>query len=202
VERELRELNLVKSLAEELHWKALAQVLDMSPNVILNNYKETQAELEESSRRLFDKLHDRGYKGRFNWDAYLEGLRETEAVDGIVKRLEQMLACKPISRTLDDVKRDHFRSMTCDSDQTTLKLEKEVARHWPDIARQFGIQEEFISNKVNVPELCAADVLRRLYDNGYHGALGWQGVLDALQDASLTKIWTQLETALNCVVKQ
>ena len=94
----------------------------MNPSTILDNYKETKQELAESACRLFEKIHDRGYKGRFDWNAYIEGFHNTGEMDAIVEKLEKMLDCNSISRTQQEaVKPKLFKTMTCKRDKTTLK---------------------------------------------------------------------------------
>lgn len=199
-EFEVHELNLVQSLADQSHWKDVAVALNMSPSTILDNYRETEQELMESSRRLFDKIYDRGYDGKFTWDAYIDGFKETGVLQGVVDDLVKMLECIPISISRE-VSRNLLYHMTCDKGGTHLNLIDKVAHHWRAVARTFKINEHFIFANRNVPELSASTVLRRLYDSGYKGKLGWQGVLNILRDTNLTKLYGKLDRALNCMLE-
>ena len=195
---ELKELNLAEEIAS--NWVNLANVLDINPAVVRSNNRESPDALKQASIRLFERLYSEGCHGELNWNAFINAINETHKLNRVVKELVNMLKCLDIDiYDMDAVERKHFHHMDCKKDKTTLNLEESVAEYWRKIANICKINPISISADRGTTEKCAHEVLTKLYDQGYKGSLGWQGVLDALSDGSFEILVKKLDNALDCV---
>ena len=194
---DMHHLNLAKELAEHSQWRNVANRVGVNPEVIVDHYKQTAEEERESSRKLLNEIYRRGYKGKYDWNMYVKGLKRAELY-GIAEELVSILKCSsiPLDRK-EKVEPAMFHSITCK--ETRFRLEEQVSEHWRDLAKAFNIRERFISPKVSVPESGASEVLSKLYARGYKKQYGWQGVLDVLWDSQAHKLWETLNEALDCV---
>ena len=188
-------MSLVEALAENDAWEAVGEVRDlMNPQVIRAHFQQTREELLESSHRLFKILFEQGYKGRFHWDAYIEGFNEEDnpRLSRVIRNLKEMLDCLGISRTaMGEVTLQRFNIMECGGQ--SLSLEVEMAEEWRGVAREFGISEQLIFWERNIPEQCASALLKHFYEL----AFSWQEIIDIVAEARLYKVAAGLERALD-----
>ena len=186
--------NLVKELAADNNWKHVADATDeIDPRTILTHYKQTREELLESSERLFKELRSQGYKGKFHWNAYLEGLKNTENpnLNFVIKSLDDILDCLEIDRTaMEEVTPKRFRSLKCG--RKSLSLIDKVAEEWRSVAKEFGINEQAIFFAQNIPELCATQVLKEMHQRAYT----WQDIIKYVEKAELKRVAEKLKRAL------
>ena len=193
------ELNLVEELAKDDLWEVMAENEEISklvnPKVIRANYEQTQEQVRKSSQRLFKRLLEVGYKGAFDWEAYIEGFRalDNPRLSAVIQNLEDVLSCLDISRTdMEEVTSKRFRSMKCGG--ISVSLTDDMAEEWRSIAREFGIRESFIFWQKNTAEECARMVLDAISKS----VLSWQDIINIMRENDdLLKVAAKLEKAVD-----
>ena len=91
-----------------------------------------------------------------------------------------------------------------DGEEQTLRIIKQVAPHWRELARVFNFDERLIaeshSTGVDFSSNCCYDVLRKWFQMGAPGyPLTWNGLIRALRDVELDEVVANVQAALECV---